>query len=455
MRRPSISLPTLVRKPQLSRAQLPHAAGAVVLLFAIATAVMSLSSSAHAWFDWVPVSNDQIVIDSALTLLMAIFLLVIAAAVILPLTMAIHTIGHATAGYFFGMRLLAVRVGPVLFTPWTVGNRFEFLPISGKTDLMTGWSQFDDSPLPTWKRLRGWQVMTVGGSGMNLLVSLVFSIMSIFASGVTYVLFREMVWLNLAACIVNLIPFVLPSLDFASDGKHLLALLLDADDGADALIEKLRDQVVVGPLRPASWPREREAAWEAKLRQTPATAEGRAEQMETMVYLFLQGIDRGDTDVAWRWVQAMHHVIAMDRESDDVAIDTGRVMCALHAARWEKNAESAQTLLDSVSKTSGMRFSGWYAAANTASLWAAATAESPEITSRLLATRAGAELAIGQLRNPARLHGVDQLMLGIVRAIEGDVEVEMQRRSIAVPVAQEQTATETAAADVFGQQAVA
>src|SRR4051794_2980396 len=275
MRRPSISLPTLVRKPQLSRAQLPHAAGAVVLLFAIATAVMSLSSSAHAWFDWVPVSNDQIVIDSALTLLMAIFLLVIAAAVILPLTMAIHTIGHATAGYFFGMRLLAVRVGPVLFTPWTVGNRFELLPISGKADLMTGWCQFDDSPLPTWKRLRGWQVMTVGGSGMNLLVSLVFSIMSIFASGVTYVLFREMVWLNLAACIVNLIPFVLPSLDFESDGKHLLALLLDADDGADALIEKLRDQVVVGPLRPASWPREREAAWEAKLRQTPATAEGR------------------------------------------------------------------------------------------------------------------------------------------------------------------------------------
>jgi hypothetical protein len=320
---------------------------------------------------------------------------------------------------------------------------------------MTGWCQFDDSPLPTWKRLRGWQVMTVGGSGMNLLVSLVFSIMSIFASGVTYVLFREMVWLNLAACIVNLIPFVLPSLDFESDGKHLLALLLDADDGADALIEKLRDQVVVGPLRPASWPREREAAWEAKLRQTPATAEGRAEQMETMVYLFLQGIDRGDTDVAWRWVQAMHHVIAMDRESDDVAIDTGRVMCALHAARWEKNAESAQTLLDSVSTTSGMRFSGWYAAANTASLWAAATVESPEIASRLLATRAGAEVAIGQLRNPARLHGVDQLMLGIVRAIEGDVEVEMQRRSIAVPVVQEQTATQTAAADVFGEQAVA
>ena len=61
-------------------------------------------------------------------------------------------------------------------------------------------------------------------------------------------------------------------------------------DGADALMEKMRDEVVVGPLRPAAWPRERETAWETKLRSAAETDEGRAELKKAGEQFRLAGI---------------------------------------------------------------------------------------------------------------------------------------------------------------------
>jgi hypothetical protein len=43
--------------------------------------------------------------------------------------------------------------------------------------------------------------------------------------------------------------------------------------------------------------------------------------------------------------------------------------------------------------------------------------------------RRRAARACTQLVEPARLHGIDQLMLGIAQAIMGDAEVELQKRA--------------------------
>ena len=127
--------------------------------------------------------------------------------------------------------LLALRIGPLLVTPWAIGNRFEWLSIKSKMDLVTGWVQFDDSPLPNWKRARGWQVMIGGGSAMNLAVSFACAMISVFASDVTYVLLRQTVWLNLIVAVVNVIPFVWARFEFESDGKKLMTLLMDEGGG--------------------------------------------------------------------------------------------------------------------------------------------------------------------------------------------------------------------------------
>jgi hypothetical protein len=400
---------------------------AVPVVFAGVALLMSASSRMHGLFDWVPVSHGNIFVESALKLLMAIVLIAAAVLVVLPVSMAIHVIGHALAGHLFGMRLLAIRVGPVLVTPWAIGNRFELLPIRGKMDVLTAWVQFDDSPLPTWKRQRGWQVMIGGGSAMNLGVSFICAMFSVLAIGVSYVLLRQMVWINLAVCVVNLVPFVWAKYGYESDGKRLMALFLDEGDGADALMERLRDEVVVGPTRPASWPRERVTAWETKLRQMPANDEARPDQLEVMIYLFLQALDRGDRDVAWRWVQAMHHVLAADPGSHDVAFDTGRIMCALHAARWDKNGEAAHTLLEGIDLESDMRFNPWYSVARAATLLAETGASDADVEKKLVEAVAAAELAHGALVEPAKLHGIDQLMQGIALAVKEDGETELQK----------------------------
>ncbi|HRA47622.1 MAG TPA: hypothetical protein PK819_06110 [Thermomicrobiales bacterium] len=449
MRIPQISVPSLT----LSKEQAPKIAIAAGAALVVLVGLMSVVPAVHNRFNWVPISNDQIVIDSVLKLIVGLVLTLVAVFITLPVAMAIHTIGHAVGGTLFHMRLLAVRLGPVLFTPLSVSNRFERIPIASRRDLLTGWAQFDDSPLPTWQRLRGWQATIAGGPALNLLVGFLAAMASFFAAGYSYVFLRQILWLNIGMCIATLIPWVWERFSYTSDGKLLMALVLDADDGADDLMETLRNEVVVGPLRPASWPRERESAWELKLRSLPATDEGRSEQMETLVYLFLHATDRGEKDTAWRWVQAMHHLIAQDANSGDIAIDTGRIMCALYAARWEKNPISARNLLDSVSPVAGLRNSPWYAAANAATLTAAAmlpTAEQPE---SLVDAKSTADLAAEQLHVPAKLHGVDQMLLGITEAVLHELGIALEQHALRQPASQRTPASATAAAQAFGQSA--
>lgn len=432
MRVPSIAKITL-KRPNLTPEMKRRLAMAAPIVLALLVGAMSASNAVHSRFDWVPISHNNIVIDSALKLLLAIVLTVVAVCIVLPLAMAIHVVGKAAAGHFFGMRVLAVRLGPVLVTPWSITNRFELLAVHGWQDVLTGWVQFDDSPLATWKRPRGWQVAMGGGSATNLGVSFICALMSVFATGVWYVVLRQAVWLNLGAAIVNLIPFAVARFGYESDGKRLLTLVFDEGDGADAMMEKLRNEVVVGPIRPASWPRERETAWETSLRSTPASADGKAEQLETMVYLFLQGVDRGDSEVAWRWVQAMHHVIGSDPDNHDLAFETARVMCTLYAARWEKNAESASTIIGQVSPDSGMTFSPWYTVARAAVTLSEASEATISRQEGLESARALAGLAREQLTEPARLHGVDQLMQGIAQSIYSDADVELQKTAYFEP----------------------
>jgi hypothetical protein len=414
---------------QFSKAMMRKLAMAIPVAFALMVMLMSASAAVHDRFNWVPISNDSIVLDSALKLVLAIVLVAVAILVMLPLALATHVAGHALAGHLFGMRLLAMRIGPVLATPWAIGNRFEWLSVKSKQDLITGWVQFDDSPLPTWKRPRGWQVMIAGGSALNLSVSFICALLSLVASDVTYLLFRQAVWLNLVVAVVNIIPFVWSRIEFESDGKKLMTLFLDEGGGDERLIERLRNEVIVGPIRPASWPRERETAWETQMRQTPATESGKADQIETMVYLFLQGIDRSDSEMAWRWVQAMQTTLTANPENHDIAFETARVMCALYAARWERNAESAARLIEQISPASGMTANPWYLIARAATSYAESAAATFSAVEQLEDARRRAARASEQLAEPARLHGVDQLMRGIAQAIAGDAEVELQKRA--------------------------
>lgn len=426
MRLPKLSTMTLP-EIEFNRALARKAALALPVGFALLVAAMSTLSSVRAKFDWVPINNGNVVVDSVLKLTLAVILTAIAVAVILPLSMAVHVAGHALAGHLFGMRLLAVRIGPLLVTPDSIGNRFELLAIKSRMDLLAGWVQFDDSPLPTWKRPRGWQVMIGGGSALNLGVSFVFALMSIFASGVTYVLIRQVVWLNLIVAVVNIIPFIWQRFEWESDGRKLMALLMNDGDDDEVLMERLRDEVIVGPIRPASWPRERETAWETKLRHAVATNQGRAEQVETMVYLFLQGVDRSDSEIAWRWVQAMQATLSAEPDNHDISFETARVMCALYAARWERNADSAARLLDQISPSSGMTGNPWYTVARAATSFAESASATFSAEDKLEEASRRALRARDQLAEPARLHGIDQLMRGLAQAIVGDVEIERQK----------------------------
>jgi hypothetical protein len=427
MRLPKISpakRPALTFSPAMRRKVLM----ALPVVFAALVGLMSVFAPVHDRFNWVPISNGNIVVDSVLKLVLAVVLLGVAVLVMTPFAMAVHVTGHAVAGHFFGMRLLALRIGPLLVTPWAIGNRFEWLSIKSKMDLVTGWVQFDDSPLPNWKRARGWQVMIGGGSAMNLAVSFVCAMISVFASDIAYVLLRQAVWLNLIVAVVNIIPFVWSRFEFESDGKKLMTLFMDEGGGDEVLMERLRNEVIVGPIRPASWPRERETAWETKLRQTPATEQGKSDQLEMMVYLFMQGVDRSDSEVAWRWVQAMQNAIGGEPDNHEIAFETARVMCALYAARWERNAESAAQFIEQISPESGMTVNPWYTVARAATSFAESTVATFSAEEKLQESRRRAARAVGQLVEPARLHGVDQMMRGIAQAILGDAEIELQKR---------------------------
>jgi hypothetical protein len=242
-------------------------------------------------------------------------------------------------------------------------------------------------------------------------------------------LIRQIVWINLFTAIINIIPFVWSRFEWETDGKKLMTLFMNEGDDDEVLIERLRDEVIVGPIRPASWPRERETAWETKLRQSAATNQGRADQLELMVYLFLQGVDRSDSEAAWRWVQAMQAALAAEPDNHDISFETARVMCALYTARWERNADSAARLLEQISPETGMTANPWYTVARAATSFAEVDSATFSADEKLEEAMRRATRARDQLADPSRLHGIDQLMRGMAQAIVGDVEVERQKRA--------------------------
>lgn len=272
-------------------------AAAAPVALALAVLAVAASPMLQAQLDWVPVEHDNSVLHALLTVCLALVFLVVAAVVVLPLSLVIHQAGHALGGRLMGMRVLAVRAGPILIEPSSATGVVTRLPLRRRDDLLVAWSHFDDSPLPAWKRPRGWLVVLAAGPALNLAVAFVCAMWSIFAGPVGYVLLRELVWINLAICVVALLPVAGRGIE--SDGRRLYTLLMDRDD-ADVLTDRLRNELVAGPTRPAAWPRERLEAWETAIRRMPAAAEHREEQLELAVYLMLHALDRGDRDAAWQ-----------------------------------------------------------------------------------------------------------------------------------------------------------
>jgi hypothetical protein len=147
-----------------------------------------------------------------------------------------------------------------------------------------------------------------------------------------------------------------------------------------------------------------------------------------MVYLFVQGVDRSDSEVAWRWVQAMQNALSSDPDNHEIAFETARVMCALYAARWERNPESAVQFMEQISPESGITANPWYTVARAATSYAESTVATFSAEEKLEEARRRAARAVSQLVEPARLHGIDQMMRGIAQAILGDAEIELQKR---------------------------
>jgi hypothetical protein len=93
MRLPNVSAARLTL-PELNAALARKLAIVLPILFALTTAGMSASASFHDRFNWVPISNDNIVLDSVLKLCLALILLAVAVLVTLPLALATHVAGH-------------------------------------------------------------------------------------------------------------------------------------------------------------------------------------------------------------------------------------------------------------------------------------------------------------------------------------------------------------------------
>ena len=399
-------------------------AAAAPIVFALAVLAVAASSGLRERLAWVPVEHDNSVVDALLTVVVAIAFLVVAAVVVLPLSLVLHQAGHAVAGRLMGMRVLAVRVGPILVEPSSATGVVTRLPLRRWDDLLVAWTHLDDSPLPAWKRPRGWLVVMAGGAALNLSVSFVCAMWSIFAGPVGYVLLRELVWINLAICVVALLPIAARGIE--SDGRRLYTLLMDRDD-ADALVERLRNEIVVGPTRPAAWPRERIEAWKAAIRQRSAAVEHREEQLELAVYLMLHALDRGDRDAAWQWSQALQALLDGEDGSAWLAGDLARVVLALHAARWDQQVDTARRHLGRIESGAEVVRSPWHMVAEAAVTLGELPGAGIDRVDRLEDAQALAERAALALAEPAKLHGVDQLMRGHAQAVASDAAVELQR----------------------------
>ena len=413
-----------LRGHRLKRPDRTTLGAAAPVALALAVLAVAASPALQRRLDWVPVHSDNSVLDALLTVSLAIVFMIVAAIAVLPLSLVIHQAGHAIGGRLIGRRVLAVRVGPALVEPSSATGVFTRLPLRRRDDLVVAWTHLDDSPLPAWKRPRGWLVVLAAGPALNLAVSFVCAMWSIVAGPVGYVLLRQMVWINLAVCVATLLPIACGGIE--SDGRRLWTLLMDRDD-ADALLDRLRNEIVVGPTRPAAWPRERLEAWETAIRRRPAAAEDREEQLELAVYLMVHALDRGDRDAAWQWSQALQALLGSETGPESVAGDLTRVVLALHAARWDQQVDTARRHLDRIAAGSDILHSPWYMVARAAVLLgesASATLEQVDLLGTARSLAEGATLALAE---PAKLHGVDQLMRGHAQAVAGDAEVELRR----------------------------
>lgn len=408
---------------------------AVPVGFALLVLAVAATPSLRDRLAWVPVANDNSVVDAFLAVSLGIVFLVVAAVVVLPIALAIHQAGHAVGARLVEMRVLAVRIGPVLVEPQSPTGHVTRLPLRDRDDLLVAWSHLDDSPLPAWGRPRGWLVALASGPVLNLAVSFVCAMWSPVASPMGYVLLREMVWVNLAVCVVALLPIPIRRLGVESDGVRLLTLVRNGDE-ADALIERLRDEVVAGPTRPAAWPRERLTAWETKIRRMPVTAERRDEQLELGVYLMLHALDRGDRDGAWQWSQALQALLGAPATGGSMAADVAGIVLAVHAARWDRELDTARRHLDRIAPTSAIAGSPWHTVAAAAVAVGEAQSAGDDRDERLGAAPARAEKAVARLTEPAKLHGIDQLLRGIAQAVAADADVERQRLAYAVETAE-------------------
>jgi hypothetical protein len=74
-----------------------------------------------------------------------------------------------------------------------------------------------------------------------------------------------------------------------------------------------------------------------------------------------------------------------------------------------------------------MRFSPWFAVARAATLLTGPSDEDVSVGESYAEAAATAERAHDALREPAKLHGIDQLLQGIALAIKGDAETELQK----------------------------
>ena len=413
-----------LRGRRLKRPAPTALAAAAPVFLALAVLAVAASPGLRARLAWVPVEHDNSALDAFLTVSLAIVFLIVAAVVVLPVSLAIHQAGHALGARLIGMRVLAVRIGPLLIEPSSATGVFTRLPLRRREDLLVAWSHLDDSPLPAWKRPRGWLVALVAGPVLNLAISFACAMWSIFAGPVSYVLLRELVWINFAICLVTLLPIAFRGVE--SDGKRLYTILMERDD-ADTLMDRLRNEIVVGPTRPAAWPRERLEAWETAIRQTPAAAEHREEQLELAVYLMLHALDRGDRDAAWQWSQALQALLDGGVEPDSVAGDLARVVLTLHAARWDQQFDTARRHLDRIAPGSDFRRSPWHMVAEAAVMLGESSTATFDRVDMLEAAQSLAEGATLALAEPAMLHGVDQLMRGHAQAIAGDADVELRR----------------------------
>jgi fumarate reductase subunit D len=73
-------------------------AAAAPIVFALSVLAVAASSGLRERLGWVPVEHDNSVVDALLTVVVAIVFLVVAAVVVLPLSLVLHQAGHAVAG---------------------------------------------------------------------------------------------------------------------------------------------------------------------------------------------------------------------------------------------------------------------------------------------------------------------------------------------------------------------